>query len=251
MQNPIDDNSNTPEKLQELAEKLIEPNAAIRVGRSIITQNTSGSLDLVINNTFISLIPDIEAVYFIDLKTQQETQELGDCILYLWDIPDAGIGVSQMSQAGYTWIVSDERAFLDYTWAINETNRIYQRTKPHLLGLQQINQNAPYDLANVIVKQNAFGGLDFVLDEIYVAFNSSIRAVYFMSRTAEREMNDWSLWWDLFCDVTENGIAVVQRSKAGLTWWVYDEKAYAKACESTEGIDPSQFKISPNVVFYQ
>jgi hypothetical protein len=249
MQNPIDDNGNTPNKLQELAEKLIEPNAAIRIGRSIITQNTAGSLDLVINNTFISLIPDIEAVYFIDLNTQQEKQELGDCILYLWDIPDNGIGVSQMSQAGYTWIVSDEDAFLKCTWAINETNRIYQRTKPHLLGLQQINQNAPYDLANVIVKQNAFGGLDFVLDDIYVAFNSGIKSVYFMSRTAEREMDNWSCWWDLFCDVTENGIAVVQRSKAGLTWWVYDEKAYAKACESTEGIDPSQFKISPNRVY--
>jgi len=51
MQNKIDDSGNTPEKLQALAEKLIEPNAAIRVGTSIITQNTGGSLDLVINNT--------------------------------------------------------------------------------------------------------------------------------------------------------------------------------------------------------
>ena len=249
MQNQIGNNGNTAEKIQALAEKLIEPNAAIRVGRSVITQNTAGSLDLVINNTFISLIPDIEAVYFIDLKTQEEKRELSDCILYLWDIPDAGIGVSQMSQAGYTWIVSDERAFLDYTWAINETNRIYQRTKPNLLGLQQINQNAPYDLANVIVKQNAFGGLDFVLDDIYVAFNSGIKSVYFMSRTAERELNNWSCWWDLFCDVTENGIAVVQRSKAGLTWWVYDEKAYAAKCERSGELDPAQFKISPKRVY--
>jgi len=48
MQNQIGNSGNTPKKLQELAEKLIEPNAAIRVGRSIITQNTAGSLDLVI-----------------------------------------------------------------------------------------------------------------------------------------------------------------------------------------------------------
>jgi hypothetical protein len=249
MQNQIGDNDNTGEKIQALAEKLIEPNAAMRVGRSVITQNLAGSLDMVINNTFISLIPNIEAVYFIDLETQREKQELGDCILYLWDIPDAGIGVSQMSQAGYTWIVSDENAFLNCTWAINETNRIYHRTKPHLLGLQQINQNAPHDLANVMVKQNKFGGLDFVLDDIYVAFNSGIKAVYFMSRTAEREMNNWECWWSLFCDVTESGIAVVQRSKAGLTWWIYDIKAYAKACERNEGMVPTQFKISPNRAF--
>ena len=239
MKNEIGNNDNTAEKIQALAEKLIEPNAAIRVGRSVITQNTAGSLDLVINNTFISLIPDIEAVYFIDLKTQQEKQELGDCILYLWDIPDNGIGVSQMSQAGYTWIVSDEDAFLKCTWAINESNRIYHRTKPHVLGLQQINQKAPYVLDNVIVKQNAFGGLDFVLDDIYVAFNSGIKSVYFMSRTAEREMDNWSCWWDLFCDITEDGIAVAQRSKAGFTWWGYDEKAYAAKCERSGELDPT------------
>jgi hypothetical protein len=244
MQNQIGNNDNTGEKIQALAEKLIEPNAAIRIGRSIITQNTAGSFDMVINNTFISLIPDIEAVYFIDLKTQEEKRELSDCILYLWDIPDNGIGVSQMSQSGYTWIVSDESAFLSCTWAINETNRIYHRTKPQLLGLQQINQNAPYDLANVIVKQNAFGGLDFVLDDIYVCFNCGVKAVYFMSEVAEHEV-EWSDWWDLFCGVAERGIGVVQRSKAGFTWWIYDEKAYAKTCEQNGGMDPTQFKISP------
>jgi hypothetical protein len=249
MQNPIGDNGNAPEKLQNLAEKLIKPNAAIRVGRSIITQNTAGSLDLVINDTFISLIPDIEAVYFINLETQRENQELSDCILYLFDIPDNGIGVSQMSQAGYTWIVSDEDAFLKCTWAINETNRIYQRTKPHYLGLQQKEPNAPYEFSNVVVKHGSFGGLDLAVNDVYISFNCGVKAVYFMSRTAEREMDNWSCWWDLFCDVTENGIAVVQRSKAGLTWWVYDENAYAKACERNGEIDPTQFKISPNRVF--
>ena len=249
MANQIGDNGNTPEKLQELAERLIEPNAAIRAGRSVITQNLAGSLDLVINNSFISLIPDIEAVYFIDLKTQQEKQELGDCILYLWDIPDAGIGVSQMSQAGYTWIVSDESAFLSCTWAISETNRIYHRTKPHYLGLQQKEPNAPYEFSNVVVKHGVFGGLDLAVNDVYVSFNCSIEAVYFMSRTAEREMDNWSCWWDLFCDVTEDGIAVVQRSKAGLTWWVYDEKAYIAKCERNGGLDHTQFKISPKRVY--
>ena len=246
MVNQIGDNGNTPKKLQELAKKLIEPNAAIRVGRSVITQITNGSLDLVINNTFISLIPDVEAVYFIDLKTQQEKQELSDCILYLWDIPDNGIGVSQMSKAGYTWIVSDESAFLSCTYGINETHRIYTKKYCH-----EIDENHFLTFDNGVVKDNPSGGIDLIADNIYVSFNIGVKAAYFMSESLRKEMDEHarSNWWDLFCDVTEDGIAVVQRSKAGFTWWIYDEKAYTSKCERNGGVDPTQFKISPNRAF--
>jgi len=246
MQNQIGDNSNTPKKLQELAEKFIEPNAAIRVGKSVITQNTNGSLDLVINNTFISLIPDIEAVYFINLETQREKQELSDCILYLSDIPDAGIGVSQMSQAGYTWIVSDESAFLDYTFAIDEKYRIYTKKYCH-----QFDQDKYGTCNSGVVTDNLSGGIDAILDNIYVSFNSGVKAAYFMPESLRKEMDEGnqSSWWDLFCDITENGIAVVQRSKAGFTWWVYDEKAYVAKCERNGELGPTQFKISPNRVY--
>jgi len=248
MQNEIGDNDNTGEKIQALAEKLIEPNAAIRVGRSVITQNTAGSLDLVINNTFISLIPDIEAVYLLPMKKDKAGKEIldVDCIPLIWDVPDLGMGVSQMSNKGYTYLVNDENAFLQFT-DMSEAVRIYHRSKPHYMGLQQVKEGH-YNLKNIIVQQNAFGGIDFVLNDIYVCFNCGVKAVYFMSVLAESDVN-WDLWWDLFCDVTENRIAVVQRSKAGLTWWVYDEKAYVAKCERNGELDPTQFKISPKTVY--
>jgi hypothetical protein len=168
---------------------------------------------------------------------------LGDCISLIWDVPDLRMGVSQMSKRGYYYLVNDENALLQFT-DMSKADRIYQRTTPHYLGLQQVKKKGHSDLKNVIVKQNAFGGLDFVLDDIYVCFNCGVKAVYFMSEVAEHEV-EWSDWWDLFCGVAERGIGVVQRSKAGFTWWIYDEKAYAKTCEQNGGMDPTQFKISP------
>ena len=90
-----------------------------------------------------------------------------------------------------------------------------------------------------------------VVDDVYVSFNCGVKVVYFMPEAVRKEMDEHarSYWWSLFCDVTESGIAVVQRSKAGFTWWVYDEKAYVAKCERNGGMDPTQFKISPNRVF--
>ena len=72
-----DNNKHCMKKYRALAEKFIVPNAAIRVGRSIITQNTAGSLDLVINNTFISLIPDIRGSVFYRSKDSAGKARIG------------------------------------------------------------------------------------------------------------------------------------------------------------------------------
>ena len=156
-----------------------------------------------------------------------------------------------MSQAGYTWFVRNENAFLECTYGIGETDRIFHQKKLNVVGIQGVTKGHPLDLSDAVVKLNDFGGCDMVVDDVYVSFNCGVKVVYFMPEAVRKEMDEHarSYWWSLFCDVTESGIAVVQRSKAGFTWWVYDEKAYVAKCERNGGMDPTQFKISPNRVY--
>jgi len=93
-----------------------------------------------------------------------------------------------------------------------------------------------------IVQQNAFGGIDsFLMTFTFVSIVGS--SCLFYVRYLQSLMWTGTYGGIFFVTVTENRIAVVQRSKAGLTWWVLRWEGFMLQNVRRNGeLDPTQFQ---------
>ncbi len=216
---------------------LIKPNAAIRIGSSIISHNTTGGLDMVVEDNFISFFPGIEAVYTMPRNPEidKDTYADVDALATILETPEQGLNVARVYPSAYLMIVHDA---YDLTEGDSDGFRLIYQNKSNVTGQKQCLDFTDPQFGN-----------NYFFNSLGISLFPKVRAVYFMSKTAwieEADSNEgnWSNWWHFFNRALNLEIITMQYASAGITWWTYNTKAYSNLCKEYD-FDPVQFKISP------